>query len=72
MPSGHTTAAFAGALVLATLPGWGLGAVSIACLVGLSRMYMGAHYPTDVLAGAALGSLCATVALAITTYLPAF
>lgn len=57
-PSGHTMTAFllAGTLTLNTGKRWlswlGLG---LACLVGLSRMAVGVHWPSDVLAGAALG-----------------
>ena len=60
-PSGHTCAAFAAAAAwLRTLPErWmrGAGLVLAACM-GLSRLYVGVHYPSDVLAGAAVGALC--------------
>lgn len=60
-PSGHTSQAF----LLITLlvqyyhvtPGPAILLYSIATLVGITRMYLGAHYPRDVIAGAILGSL---------------
>jgi undecaprenyl-diphosphatase len=42
----------------------GIAAVVIAALVALSRVYLGVHWPTDVLAGAAWGLACAWVGLA--------
>ena len=60
-PSGHTTAAFAFAVALcAVLPQkWAKAAALIAAaLMGFSRLYVGAHFPTDVLAGAVVGVLC--------------
>ena len=60
-PSGHTCAAFAAGLSWARALPWRWGriaAVVLAVLMGLSRLYVGVHYPTDVLAGAALGTLC--------------
>lgn len=64
-PSGHTCAAFAAGLSwVRTLPWrWGrIAAVAAAVVMGLSRLYVGVHYPTDVLAGAVIGSLCAWAA----------
>jgi membrane-associated phospholipid phosphatase len=58
-PSGHTSAAFATATSLSmAYPKWYVIAPSFlwAGTVGYSRMYLGVHYPTDVLAGAIVGS----------------
>lgn len=64
-PSGHTCAAFAAGMVwVRALPWkWGrIAAVVAAVVMGLSRLYVGVHYPADVLAGAVIGSLCAWAA----------
>lgn len=60
-PSGHTAAAFSLATSLSiTYPKWYVIAPSAAwaCGVGLARMNQGVHYPSDVLAGAAIGVGC--------------
>jgi len=59
-PSGHAATSFAGALVLAYLVRrWLVALVALAALVAASRVYVGVHYPLDVLGGAALGALYA-------------
>ena len=56
-PSGHTGTSFAAAGVLwQTLPRlYGAGALALAALIGLSRLYLGVHYPSDVLGGMLIG-----------------
>ncbi|MCY0948902.1 bifunctional phosphatase PAP2/diacylglycerol kinase family protein [Streptomyces sp. H27-S2] len=55
-PSGHSASAFAFTAGLALeSPGWGAVVVPVAASVAFSRVYTGVHYPSDVLAGAALG-----------------
>lgn len=56
MPSSHTSAAVALAVFLALLYPRLIGLVSaLAVLVGLARVVLGAHYPSDVIAGGAVG-----------------
>ena len=57
-PSGHAATAFAGAVSLTYL--WRRGAplfFLLAAAIAFSRVYVGVHYPGDVLAGAALGTV---------------
>ena len=56
-PSGHTTNALAAAWVMFTqLPRkYGVPALILALLIAFSRMYVGVHYPTDVLGGIVVG-----------------
>ena len=60
-PSGHAATSFAGATVLAfAWPRWAPALYALAVLIGASRVYVGVHYPADVLAGALLGLLVGT------------
>ncbi len=72
-PSGHTTHCFGVAVaVLVLAPRWGAGFLAAAGLVAWSRMYLGSHYLSDVLAGAGLGTLVgAALALAIRRWMDA-
>ena len=59
-PSDHATAAFAIAVaILLRDRRWGLAVIALAAIVAIGRVALGLHYPSDVLAGAALGSLSA-------------
>jgi undecaprenyl-diphosphatase len=57
-PSGHTLHAVMGAVVIvAQVPVLALVFAAVAVLIGTSRVVLGVHYPTDVLAGALIGLL---------------
>ena len=62
MPSSHTAAACALAVVIARLyPRLTPLMISLACIVGVARVVLGAHYPSDVVIGGALGATIASL-----------
>ena len=69
-PSGHSGGSFAAMLALSK---WvpkkiGIPAVVLATMVALSRLYVGVHYPTDILAGFVVGLVTSCVAYHIVKY----
>ncbi|MDO4467385.1 MAG: phosphatase PAP2 family protein [Bacillota bacterium] len=67
-PSGHTGIAFAWAYAIYFAKEnkkWGILALCLGVLMAISRMYLGFHYPTDVLVGFVLGMVCAYFAYVI-------
>lgn len=65
-PSGHSATAAAGALTLSALyPVLIPAIVPAAILTILSRVYLGVHYPLDVLAGSAIGIVTAAVLVVV-------
>jgi undecaprenyl-diphosphatase len=59
-PSDHATAAFAiGVALVLRHRAWGAIVLALASVLALGRVAMGIHYPSDVLAGALLGTLVA-------------
>ncbi|MFZ9887252.1 MAG: phosphatase PAP2 family protein [Myxococcota bacterium] len=61
-PSGHTAAAFALAIsMFGAIPSAAPLLVLMAILVGWGRMYLGVHYPVDVLGGVFVGVLVGAV-----------
>ena len=61
-PSGHTGSSFAGAWILSTVwPRLAPVFFSLAAVVGFSRVYVGAHYPGDVVSGAVFGMVLSEI-----------
>ena len=68
LPSGHAATSFAGAVVLAgAVQRLAPALLALAAAIALSRVYVGVHYPSDVVAGAALGALVGLAVLAATS-----
>jgi undecaprenyl-diphosphatase len=65
-PSGHTLHAVSFAmLIISAFPPWAWLCIPFAVLVALSRVVLGLHYPSDVVAGACIGAVLATTVQAL-------
>jgi undecaprenyl-diphosphatase len=65
-PSSHATNIFTGTILLSFVyPRLRAALIGVAILVAYSRVYVGVHYPFDVVAGAILGILCALTIVAL-------
>lgn len=63
-PSGHATTSFALAITAGTRHrAWAAPLLLLAALIGYSRIYIGVHFPSDVLGGALLGAATAALVL---------
>lgn len=76
-PSGHTSASFACAIgmLIGLDKGnkkYAIAAIVLACMVGFSRLYIGVHFPSDVLGGAIIGTLSAFLAIYVSKYIYQF
>lgn len=58
LPSDHATAAFTLAFAVGAFlsRGWGLALFVLAIVIGFARVWVGVHYPADILAGAVIGA----------------
>lgn len=69
-PSFHTAASFSLATVFAKeYPSMRIPLFGLASIIGFSRVYLGEHYPSDVVAGAVLGYLVGRIVLSQQDYL---
>ena len=59
-PSGHSGASFASAVAIYRVwkKRWTIWLIVLAALIALSRLYVGVHFPTDVLCGTIIGIAC--------------
>jgi undecaprenyl-diphosphatase len=65
-PSGHATTAFAAAVALSLLvPRWRWWALPLAATVAYSRVYLGVHYWSDIIAGALIGAAVGWLVVAV-------
>lgn len=70
-PSGHTTAIFSIILpFICLMPGLASILLPIGVCVGISRIFLGLHYPSDVIVGAILGSTVGVGSYLIVSQLP--